>query len=275
MSRWDTISITAHYTAQEWVRQGLPCAEQFNTTTGRLLYALARPFFSSASRLGVTTPHEFLVQRHLLLDRLLELVKPAQVVELACGLSPRCLAYSQKLGVPCLDVDLPAMVRVKKKQLRTRVPERYRLAALDLIASADYMRDLGELLEREPPTVVIAEGLLIYFSLEQQQQIFNRVAAMLCACGGGVFLTDVHHQDEVDKTHLMGKGFRWFLHRFSRTSMNEMIANFDEGQAMLQRAGFTQVTGHRPATWSEALGLPIKALDSGLCIYEARIDVKG
>jgi O-methyltransferase involved in polyketide biosynthesis len=272
MSRWNSISITAHYTAQVWARNHLSEACLFDTRRGRILYALVHPLFAASSRLGVTAPHEFCLQRHHLIDALLQQSPPDQLVELACGLSPRCLAFSRTTGLPCIDVDLPDLLRLKADLVGCASPPSYHQVALDLIATEDYAAILAPLLRTGTRTVVIAEGFLAYFPLSTQQRFFDRVAALLAACGGGVFLTDVHHQEDVDRLGALGTIFRTGLGLLSRTVQHPGIPNFEEGCRMLRRSGFSAVSVHRPADWSGVLDAPAGGRDSGLRVYEARLD---
>ena len=269
MSRWDTISITAHCTAHIWARNGLPGAEAFDTLRGRVLYSMAHPFFVMASALGVTAPHEFCLQRHRLIDALIDRSGAEQVIELACGLSPRCLALARATRIRCVDVDLPEMLRLEARLAGADLPPGYVQAELDLMEGADYAEALGPALRWDPRTVVIAEGLLSYFDLRAQQLIFDRVAALLAACGGGRFLADVHHQEDVDRLGVMVTLFRGALGVLTRTTPQPMIRDEAEGDEMLRRAGFVEVIAHRPSDWAAALDLPVRARDSGLRVYEA------
>jgi len=272
LSSWDTIGITAHYTAQVWVREGLPWAWRFDTAKGRLLYDLLDPLCNLARRFGLTTPPDFLVQRHRMLDALVQRRAPAQLVELACGLSPRGLALSHKQGIRCVDVDLPPMVQSKTHLAGSELPASYHLAALDLISSRDYVHDLGPALGKLSPTVVITEGILPYFPLVLLRHVFQSVAALLRACGGGTYLTDVHHQQEVDQLPLdLGARFRWLQHLLARSPRYPMIADQEQGRAMMLGAGFQRVVVHDPRDWQEELDLPVQRIHSGLRVYEATV----
>ena len=272
MSRWDSISITAHYTGQIWVRAGMPWSWPFDTWRGRVMYNLSEPLFNAATRAGLNTPLQFCLQRHRILDHLVEQHRPAQMVELAGGLGPRSLAFSQKLGVPCLDVDLPDMVAFKQHLLGDVAPPSYQQRPLDLIASDDYVADLGEALQRVSPTVVVTEGLLPYFDSPQRQHIFEQIAALLRWCGGGAYLTDMHHQEAVDRMGPVGFAFRTALHHMTDTVQATLIQNMDEGRGVMQAAGFSQVSGHDPADYVDSLGVVVKDTSSGLTIYEALLD---
>lgn len=270
-TEWDSISITAHYTAQVWAQEHLPWAWRFDTRKGRAFYAAVEPLMALASQAGLTTPHDFLVQRHRIIDALVARWRPAQLLDLAGGLSPRCLAYSHKYGGLCTDVDLERMIALKAKLVGGDAPGSYRQAALDLVASQNYVADLGPALARVGPTVVITEGILPYFSLEQQRHVFSRVAALLRWCGGGAYLTDVHHQQEADRLGGITAVFRWGLSRVARSPQHPMIPDEAAGRGWLSQAGFDEVAVHDPATWQRELDLPLRRHGVGLRIYEARV----
>lgn len=268
MARGHNISFIAHYTAQVWARERLPWAWRFDTRTGRLFYDALAPLWRLAELAGQATPPQFLIQRHRIIDALVARTAPAQLVELAGGLSPRALALSHKRGVRCVDVDLPPMVRLKAALVGAEQPPGYRLAELDLLASADYAADLGPVIRRVAPTVVITEGILSYFPLTGQQQVFARAAALLRHCGGGVYLAEVHHQGQIDR---LGELFRAGLALLARSPRHPMIPDAASGRAMLARAGFDRVVIHDPRDWHGELGLPPPRRQTGLRVYEAHV----
>lgn len=272
MSRWDSVAPTAHYTAQIWVRDHLPWAHVFDTPLGRAMYSATLPAFELASRAGFTTPMAFCVQRHRVIDALIDALRPAQVVELGGGLSPRCLALAHKLGIPAVDVDLPAMVRAKAERIGDLGPDGYRLVAMDLLETPDYVAGLGASLRALSPTVVVTEGVLSYFDDAQRRRVFEQVAGLLRRCGGGVYLTDVHHEEAVMRLGPVAALFRRALHRVSGTPQQAFIHDFAAGKAMLLQAGFDAVRGHLPVEYRDALALPTRNLDSGLTIYEATVN---
>jgi len=271
MSPWDSLAVTAHYTAQLWVRDHLPWAHLFDTPLGRFVYRATLPLFGACSRAGLTTPMEFCVQRHRIIDALVDDLRPAQVVELGSGLSPRCLALAHKKGIRTVDVDLPAMVAAKARMVPDPRPESYRQVAMDMLEAPDYVEALGEALEIVSPTVVITEGVLSYFNHEQRRQVFQRSAHLLRHVGGGVYLTDVHHEEAVARLGPMATLFREGLHWISRTPQQSFIRDFEAGKAMLTAAGFDEVRGHLPTDYRDTLDLPTRNFDSGLTLYEARI----
>src|SRR4051794_17218076 len=111
------ISPTAHYTGETWVRNGLS-HPRLATWQGRVLHgSLALP--NAASRvLGGPSLEGLLLARHRIVDALLEELIDggvSQVIEAACGMSPRGWRFSERYGerLAYVEADLPAMARRK------------------------------------------------------------------------------------------------------------------------------------------------------------------
>lgn len=128
---------------------------------------------TGARRLGFgLNIEDFLLQRHLLIDaRLSQAVERegvVQVVEMACGLSPRGRRFRQRYPqLRYLEADLPPMAARKAALLREQgwLGPEHAVAAVDILAE-DGERSLAALfagLDRQRPLVVITEGLVNYF----------------------------------------------------------------------------------------------------------------
>lgn len=115
------ISPTAHYTGETWVRSGLSHPE-LATWQGRFLHrTLALPTAASKA-IGGPTLEGLLLARHRIIDSILEDQIDAgvsQVVEVACGMSPRGWRFSEHYGdrLTYVEADLPAMARRKREAL--------------------------------------------------------------------------------------------------------------------------------------------------------------
>ena len=133
------VSPTAHYTGETWVRLGLSHPE-LATWQGRALHgALALPNAASKA-LGGPTLEGLLAARHLIIDSILDdLIEGgvSQVVEAACGMSPRGWRFSERYGerLTYVEADLPAMAQRKREAL-TRMGslgEHHRVVELDVL----------------------------------------------------------------------------------------------------------------------------------------------
>jgi O-methyltransferase involved in polyketide biosynthesis len=192
------ISPTAHYTGETWVRNGLSNSE-LATWQGRLLHgAMVLP--SAASRtLGGPTLDGLLVARHLILDSLLDdLIQGGvtQVVEAACGMSPRGWRFSERYGerLTYIEADLPAMAQRKREALARMgsLSERHRVAEVDVLreGGAGSLESLVEELDPDEGLAIVTEGLLVYFDDETVEGLWVRLARMLGRFGGGAYLAD-------------------------------------------------------------------------------------
>src|SRR3954451_19152231 len=87
----DSIGPTAHYTGHVWARNGLS-HPALDTREGQVLYGLAEPPMIFARVIGAPTLQSALLARHLAIDAVLERAiaekRVAQVIEVACGMSP-------------------------------------------------------------------------------------------------------------------------------------------------------------------------------------------
>jgi O-methyltransferase involved in polyketide biosynthesis len=194
------IAPTAHYTAWVWRRLGLPYAEHFATAQGAALFygfraagewiAAVAPNVPFLAREGAT---EYLAQRHLAIDHALAQAAPDRVVELGAGLSRRGVTWAIDHRVDYVEVDLPHMIVAKRARisagLHARLGGRLRHESHDVLAG-DFPRALAGWLAGAKRPVVIAEGLLGYFSREERLVVARAVGEAL-ATTGGLFLCDL------------------------------------------------------------------------------------
>src|SRR3954447_20698064 len=133
------IGPTAHYTGHVWARNGLS-HPALATTQGRALYLAAAGPQLPLRVLGAPTIEDVLLARHLVIDALLEeaiaegLV--GQVLEVACGMSPRGWRFTERhADLVYVEADLPDMAAAKRAALeRIGRPARHRVAELDALA---------------------------------------------------------------------------------------------------------------------------------------------
>ena len=136
----DAISPTAHYTAEVWARHGLS-HPALTTAAGRVLHAASRVPMSASSAAGGPTLESFLLARHRLIDHLLEREiaagRVSQVLEVACGLSPRGWRFARRHGdaIDYVEADLPAMAARKREALAAAgtLGERHRVVDIDAL----------------------------------------------------------------------------------------------------------------------------------------------
>jgi O-methyltransferase involved in polyketide biosynthesis len=193
------VSPTAHYTGETWVRNGLS-HPQLATWQGRALHgALALP--NAASRaLGGPSLEGLLLARHRIIDSLLEdLIEGGvcQVVEAACGMSPRGWRFSERYGerLTYVEADLPAMARRKREALAQMgsLGEHHRVVELDVLRDGGpgSLESLAEELDPAKGLAIVTEGLLTYFDDETVEALWARLARVLGRFSKGAYLADL------------------------------------------------------------------------------------
>jgi O-methyltransferase involved in polyketide biosynthesis len=269
------VSPTAHYTGETWVRNGLS-HPQLATWQGRALHrALLLP--NAASRtLGGPTLEGLLLARHRIIDAILEdhiRGGIGQVLEVACGMSPRgwrfSLRHSDRLTY--VEADLPAMARRKREALERMgsLGERHRVADLDILRDGgpDSLESLVETLDPAAGLVLVTEGLLTYLDDATVEALWARIAAALRPFDQGVYLSDLRFAGP--DRGLVERAFDATLSAFVRGRVHAYRGDEGTAEAALRAAGFEQARVHRgdhhPAA-AEAREDPGAAV---VCVIEA------
>jgi O-methyltransferase involved in polyketide biosynthesis len=260
--RAEAISPTAHYTAFVWARNGLS-HPALVTTTGRVLFNSLRPAMALSRTTGGATLEGFLLARHRLIDHLLEQAiargEVSQVIEIACGLSPRGWRFAQRHGdrLTYVETDLPQMVARKRSALERTGPLglHHRLAELDALTDEgpSSLRALVEDLDRQRGLAVITEGLLSYLARSDVDGLWRRIADTLSAFPSGLYLSDLHLR--ADTSGPQAAAFRVALAAFVRGSVHIHFGDEAEAEAALSAAGFGSATLHNPADLADRLRL--------------------
>lgn len=269
------VSPTAHYTGETWVRNDLS-HPQLATWQGRFLHgALALP--NAASRaLGGPTLEGLLLARHRIIDSLLEdLIDGgvSQVVEIACGMSPRGWRFSERYGdrLTYVEADLPAMAARKREALARMgsLGEGHRVADLDVLRDGGpgSLEALVEELDPAGGLVIITEGLLSYFDDETVDALWARFAKALARFDKGAYLSDLRFARR--DRGLPERTFDVILGAFVRGKVHAYRGDETTAEAELRAAGFTQASLHRgdehPAA-AEVRGDPAAGV---ICVIEA------
>ena len=247
------ISPTAHYTGYVWARNGLSHPE-LATGQGRALFETLRPAMAASRLLGGPTLEGYLLARHQAIDDLLaetvETHGEAQVIEVACGLSPRGWRFARRYGdrLTYVEADLPGMAEQKRRSLERMgaLSAHHRVVEMDALSASGpgSLAAVAEDLDRERPLVIITEGLLSYLERDQVLALWRRFATMLAAFPGGRYLSDLHLSADARGPHV--QAFRLLLSAFVRGPVRLHFADTAEAEEALAEAGFGS-PGVRPA----------------------------
>lgn len=278
--RADSAHITpsAHYTGYVWFRHQL-AEPAFATAFGRWVHGCVAPI-NWGARIGFGLDIEdFLLQRHLLIDaRLRQAIEQrgaTQVVEIACGLSPRGRRFRQRYPqLDYLEADLPPMAARKSALLDSQgwLDEHHRVRSVDILA-ADGPQSLAALfanLDRERPLVVITEGLVNYFQRPLIEGFWTRLAAVLADFPAATYLTELYPDL---REHPRYRQIRWGVGLIGRLTRGGYPLHYRSEAEIVdafQRCGFAEVAVLNPQEHSAELGLAQGRMPSLVRVIEAR-----
>ncbi len=258
-----SISFTALYTGHVWTRDGIS-APFFHTRGGAFLYGALAPFEFVGRHIVGGNIRTFLLQRHHLIDhRLHQLIEAgvAQVVEIACGLSPRghrfCQQYPQ---LTYLETDLPDMAYRKQQLLQEHdvLSERHRVMPINIFAE-DGELSLAHVLDQldhSKPVVVITEGLVNYFPLDVISEFWKKLAVALQAFPQGSYLTDNYPLYRGMPFYRTLKVLGNMLGAVSRSQVGFHFHADDEAISHFKTLGFDDLKIHNPANYYDQLPIP-------------------
>lgn len=247
----DAISPTAHYTGETWVRNGLSHPE-LATWQGRALHRVTALPFAASRTLGGPTLNGPLLARHRIIDSLLEdLIDGGigQVVEIACGMSPRGWRFGERYGdrLAYIEADLPAMAQRKREALARMgsLSDRHRVVELDALrdGGADSLEALVETLDPAKGLAIVTEGLLVYLDDETVDALWARIARALGRFNQGAYLADLRFAG--DGLALPDRAFGLLLGAFVRGKIHAYRGDAASAEAELLSAGFDQARLHR------------------------------
>jgi len=245
------VSPTAHYTGETWVRGGLS-HPQLRTWQGRVFHgALALPLAASRS-LGGPTLEGLLLARHRIIDSILEEQIDngvGQVLEVACGMSPRGWRFSERYGdrLTYVEADLPAMAQRKREALErmASLSDHHRVADVDVLRDGGpgSLEALTADLDPAKGLAIVTEGLLTYLDAATVEALWARLAAALGRFERGVYLADLRVASE--DRGASERAFALLLGAFVRGRVHVYRGDEAETEATLRRAGFARVQLHR------------------------------
>jgi len=238
------ISPTAHYTGYVWYAHG-QSHDAFATRTGKLMYKALRGPNAIAHVASLPTLDGMLLARHRLIDlRLTQAIdagEVAQVVEVACGLSPRGWRFAERYRdrITYVEADLPGMLANKRRILARLGGETpyHRTAEIDALADAGptSIDAICASLDPTKGTAIITEGLINYFDRNTVISMWGRFARALQRFPKGIYLSDLIMRE--DNGSPMIAAFSWLLSAFVRGKVHMHFDSAAEAEAALASAG--------------------------------------
>lgn len=269
------ISPTAHYTGETWVKHGLS-HPQLATWQGRLFYrSFALPHAASRA-LGGPTLDGMLLARHRVIDSILDdLIRGgvSQVVEIACGMSPRGWRFTEQLGdrLTYIEADLPGMARRKRDALARMesLTDHHQVVEMDVLQEGGpgSLEALVETLDPAKGLVIVTEGLLPYLDQDTVDALWARIATALERFDRGVYLSDLRIAQP--NRGLTERTFELILGAFVRGKVHSYRGDEATAEAALRSAGFETAQLHRGDTHPAAGDVRDDPGAGVLCVIEA------
>ena len=272
-----SISFTAYYTGEVWRQHGLASAA-FATPQGKLLYTLGQPLEHTARFLAGASIQTTLLQRHHIIDHVLrqaiEQHGVTQVIEIACGLSPRGTQFCQDYpDLHYIEADLPEMQQYKQDLLSKHelLSARHRVVAIDILAESGELSVAEVLggLDKRRNTLVITEGLVNYFELSVISGFWTRLASTLTDFPKGGYVTDLYPNFT---WHPMVKLANFFVQGLAFATQSKVSLHFSDQQAIkagFANCGFSQTIVHIPEAYYQQLPIPTQRIASLVRVVES------
>jgi O-methyltransferase involved in polyketide biosynthesis len=270
--RSEAISPTAHYTGHVWMRNALS-HPALGTPQGRALFGALEPAMRLNRAVGGATLESQLLARHLALDCLLERAIEeggvSQVIEVACGMSPRGWRFAERYGerLTYVEADLAAMSVRKRRALERigSISDTHRVVELDALAKEGptSLAEIATPLDRERGLAIVTEGLLGYFPLQQVLEVWSRFAEVLGEFAANRYLSDLHVATDTSGARV--RAFRVVLAAFVRGGVYVHFANPSGAESALLEAGFSSASVLHAASYvaaTEGDGKHVRVLDA-------------
>lgn len=271
------ISVSAHYTGYVWYKNGLS-NPSFVTPAGMAANLLFVPINGVLKLLAGAHIDTFLLQRHLVLDHLLtQLIEQEgveQVVELACGLSPRGFRMTERYAhLHYLETDLPGMA-ARKAQLLNRLnrPSRHGVRSCNILdkAGPDSLKAILAELDPNKKTVVISEGLINYFELTTIREVWTRIANELKKFAAGYYLTDLYPDAKHHPSYRYVKMAQKLVGAFTQGQWPLHYENDAQIAQGFSEDGFHKVAVIDPSDIYQQLNLPLPKTASLVRLIQAK-----
>ena len=279
------ISFTAHYTGHVWYKNNLS-KKSFTTPFGALAYQSLRPLNYCTNMLVGLSLEATLLQRHHIINyRLTDLIENhgvTQIVELACGLSPRGREFTRRYPeIIYIEADLPAMSAQKQKllDLLNKKEEDSQDSVNHQVHSCNILEEdsplsienLFENFDPQKPIVVITEGLVNYFDLPTIESFWKRLAHQLKRFSSGYYFADIITDDPKLPSYT---ALKLGVELIGKLARGTVPLHYDSTETVIEgfkSQGFEDVTVHSPDTFYDILPIPKTRKGSIIHIVEASI----
>jgi O-methyltransferase involved in polyketide biosynthesis len=165
-----------------------------------------------------------------------------QILELASGLLPRGMIVSQDSEITFIESDLPEMIQQKHQLAQQLIGDRSNLhfLAINATDSLDF-QNLQDYFQSNQPVTILCEGLLMYLTFTEKEQVFTNVREILQTYGGVWITSDLTTRLTSEQTGRNDSSFQSVNQKFTSLTGRSFAKNeFDDLDHVRQ---FVQTNG--------------------------------
>ena len=274
------ISFTALYTGHVWYEHGMS-AKFFTSAKSSIMYKALQPVEYFGEKVVGVNLRDLLLQRHLIMDHrirhLIENEGVTQILEIACGLSPRGYTFCKEYPeLRYVEADLPGMAAKKKRLLNDKnaLSPNHEVVTCNFFESGapsglDYV--LQECLDTSKPTIIITEGLINYFDLETISGVWKNMQHLATSFPKAWYITDLMPRLKHASSYKYVRAGELFLATIARAKVNLHYGTNREIFEGFQACGFSETTVHQPEDYYDQLPIPQSRAESVVRVVEARV----
>lgn len=244
-SDFDKISPTALLTAYARQFTEIPYTKEISELTNAI--ASVNQLMDREQANSVLGGLAVLVEgRYKAIEQILSQFHATQILELASGVLPRGIILSQQPEITFIESDLPAMIQQKQQLAQQLVGERPNLhfLAIDATSNLNSSR-LNDYFQPNQPVSILCEGLLMYLTFAEKQQVFANVREILQRFRGIWITPDLSTKVGAEKSipasitpQQMEHMDQKFVSLTGRTIMENMFIDLDHVKQFVQEQGF-------------------------------------
>jgi O-methyltransferase involved in polyketide biosynthesis len=273
----EQVSPTAYATGHFWYRHGLSHPGLLAPESARMGRRF-RWLMGLVKAVSGTSVEAMMLARHKGIDAILaqhiDEGRVTQVLEIACGLSPRGWRFLQRYPgrLRYVEADLPHMTALKQRLLEQAglLTPGHRVVPIDALRDRGpgSLHELAKSLDPAGGLAIVTEGLMSYLDPSTAQALWRRIASTLHAFPSGVYLADAYVR--TDRHGIGGALFRGIVQAFVRGRMHIHFEAPSHAERILKAAGFGAVTLHEPRAITETRELAAIPGGNRVRVLEAR-----
>ncbi len=240
-SDFDKISPTAFLTAYARQFTDIPYSQEIAQLTNAI--ATVKQFPDQEHMNFIVAGLAVLLEgRYKAIEQVRSQFHATQILELASGLLPRGMILSQQQEITFIESDLPAMIQQKQQLAQQLVGERPNLhfLTIDVTSDLNSLR-LNNYFQSDQPVTILCEGLLIYLTFAEKQQVFANVREILQTFGGVWITPDFSTKVGLEKllpNSAASQNMDQFFAITGRTMTENMFIDFDHVKQFIHEQGF-------------------------------------